>query len=56
MYGRIQEAVSLLNQEYFCQFHVEEEIRTRDLQGICRFLEEKCKEEGTVFSLLSSSW
>ena len=36
MYGRIQEAVSLLNQEYFCQFHVEEEIRTRDLQGICR--------------------
>ena len=49
MYGRIQEAVSLLNQEYFCQFHVEEEIRTRDLQGICRFLEEKCKEEGTVF-------
>ena len=45
MYGRIQEAVSLLNQEYFCQFHVEEEIRTRDLQGICRFLEEKCKEE-----------
>lgn len=41
--------VGFLNQEYFCQFHVEEETRTRDLQGICHFLEEKCKVEETVF-------
>ena len=33
----------------FCQFHVEEETRTRDLREICRFLEEKCKVDGTIF-------
>ena len=49
MYGRIQEAVSLLNQEYLCQFCVGEESRTQDLQEICRFLEEKCKADGTIF-------
>ena len=49
MYGRIQEAVCLLNQEYLCQFRVGEESRTRDLQEICRFLEGKCKVDGTVF-------
>ena len=36
MYGRIQEAVRLLNQEYLCQFCVGEETRTRELQEICR--------------------
>ena len=49
MYGWIQEAVRLLNQDYFCRFQVGEETRTRDLQEICRFLEEKCKVDGTVF-------
>ena len=33
----------------FCQFHVKEESRTCDLQEICRFLEEKCRLDGTVF-------
>ena len=49
MYERIQEAVRLLNQEYLCQFCVGEETRTRDLKEICRFLEEKCKVDGTLF-------
>lgn len=39
MYERIQEAVGLLNQDYICGFHVEEESRIQDLQEICRFLE-----------------
>ena len=49
MFQKVQEAVSLLNQEYLCQFCVGEETRTRDLQEICRFLDEKCKVDGTVF-------
>lgn len=49
MYGRIQEAVSLLKQEYICDFRVAEEKRTQDLQRICRFLEERCKTDGTAF-------
>lgn len=34
MYGRIQEAVCLLNHDYICGFHVGEESRIRDLQEI----------------------
>ena len=49
MYERIQEAVRLLNQEYLCRFLVGEETRTQDLQEICRFLDEKCRVDGTVF-------
>ena len=49
MYEQIQEAVCLLNQEYLCRFRVGEEVRTQDLQKICRFLEEKCRVDGTVF-------
>ena len=49
MYERIQEAVCLLNLDYVCQFHVKEESRTCDLLEICRFLEEKCRLDGTVF-------
>ncbi len=48
MYEQIQKAVCLLNQEYICGFHVGEESRTCDLQEICRFLEEKCRQDGTV--------
>ena len=48
MYERIQEAVCLLNQDYICGFHVGEESRTQDLQEICRFLEERCRLDGTV--------
>lgn len=47
MYGRIQEAVSLLNR-VFLSFHVKRKS-VPGSAGICRFLEEKCKEEGTVF-------
>ena len=36
-------------QEYLFQFRVGEESHTRDLQEICRFLEEKCRAEGTFF-------
>lgn len=39
MLRKIQEAVSLLNQEYIQSFSVTEETRTQDLQQICRFLE-----------------
>ncbi len=49
MYERIQEAVCLLNQDYSSGFHVGEENRTRDLQEICSFLEERCRLGGTVF-------
>ena len=48
MYERIQEAVCLLNQDYICGFHVGEESRTQDLQEICRFLEERCRLDGTI--------
>ncbi len=49
MFQKIQKAVSLLNQEYLQIFSVTEETRTQDLQEICRFLEQICKEPHTVF-------
>ena len=49
MHERIQEAVCLLNKDYICGFHVGEGSRIRDLQKICRFLEERCRTDGTVF-------
>ena len=49
MFLKMQEAVSLLNQEYLQSFSVTEETRTQDLQKICRFLEQICKEQHTVF-------
>lgn len=39
MFRKIQDAVSLLNQEYLQSFCVSEENKARDLQKICRFLE-----------------
>lgn len=49
MFQKIQEAVSLLNREYLQSFSVTEETRTQDLQKVCRFLEQICKEQDTVF-------
>ena len=47
----VQEAVALLNQEYLQSFSVTEGTRTQDLQKICRFLEQSCKEQHTVLSM-----
>ena len=49
LFQRIQDAVILLNQEYLKSFHVSEETRIQDLQKICRFLEQTCEEQHTVF-------
>lgn len=49
MFQKIQDAVSLLNRDYMQSFCVSKENRTQDLQGICRFLEQVCKEQGTIF-------
>ncbi len=49
MFQKVQEAVSLLNQDYVQSFVVNQETRTQDLQNICRFLEEICEEQHTVF-------
>lgn len=49
MFLKIQEAVTLLNQEYMQSFCVLDETRTQDLQKICRFLERTCEEQHTVF-------
>lgn len=49
MFRKIQDAVTLLNQEYIHSFHVSEETRAQDLQNICRFLEQICEEQHTVF-------
>ena len=49
MFRKIQDAVTLLNQEYIQSFHVSEETRVQDLQKICRFLEQICEEQHTVF-------
>lgn len=49
MFQKIQEAVSLLNKEYIQSFFVAEETRTQNLQVICRFLEQICKEQHTIF-------
>lgn len=49
IFQKIQETVSLLNQEYIQSFRVTEDTRTQDLQEICRFLEQACEEQHTVF-------
>lgn len=49
MFQKLQEAVSLLNQEYIQSFQVTEATRTQDLQEICRFLEQVCEEQHTGF-------
>lgn len=49
MFRKIQAAVDLLNQEYIRSFRVKEDTRTEDLQAICRFLEQVCTEQQTVF-------
>lgn len=49
MFQKIQDAVTLLNQEYIQSFRVSGETRTQDLQKICQFLEQICKEQHTVF-------
>ena len=49
MFQKIQEAVSRLNQEYIQSFFVTEDTRIQDLQKICRFLEQICKEQHIVF-------
>ena len=49
MFQKIQEAVSLLNQEYIQSFQVTESTRIQDLQELCRFLEQDCEEQHTVF-------
>ena len=49
MFLKIQEAVTLRNQEYTQSFCVSEETRAQDIQKICRFLEQVCKEQHTVF-------
>ena len=50
MLVKMQEAAVLLNREYMQSFRIEESTRTEDLRRICRFLEETCKEQGTVFA------
>ena len=49
MFLKIQEAVTLLNQEYLQSFRVSEETRTQDIQKICCFIEQVCEEQHTVF-------
>lgn len=49
MFQKIREAVFLLNQEYMQDFRVTETTRMQDLQDICRFLEQVCEEQHTVF-------
>lgn len=48
-FQKIQDAVQLPNHEYMQTFSVSAETRTQDLQKISRFLEEKCRTDGTVF-------
>ncbi len=48
MFGKIQEAVQAVNREYLQSFSVTLETRTQELQAICRFLEGRCREDGTV--------
>ena len=38
-----------MNQEYIQSFQATESTRTQDLQEICRFLEQVCEEQHTVF-------
>ena len=49
MFQKIQAAVMLLNQEYLQTFHVSTENRAQDIRKICRFLEQVCEEQHTVF-------
>ncbi|CUO41341.1 hypothetical protein [Enterocloster clostridioformis] len=49
MFWKIQDAVIRINQEYIQSFCVKEATRTEDLQNICRFLEQVCREQQTVF-------
>lgn len=49
MLHKVQETVQLLNQEYLQSFKTQPETRTQDLQEICRFLEETCRQQNTVF-------
>ena len=49
MFIKIQEAVKLVNQEFIQSFRVGTEYRAQDLQKICRFLEEVCRERNTEF-------
>ena len=49
MYAKIRTTVDLFNRDYMKSFEVREESRTRDLERICRYLEESCRERGTLF-------
>ena len=49
MFGRIQDAVQLLNREYIQSFSVSKETRTEDLQRIMDFLDRYCREHAVVF-------
>lgn len=49
MFQKIQEAVQLLNKDFIQSFDVQMESRTQDLQQICRFLEDICKERQILF-------
>ncbi len=49
MFQKIQDAVTGLNREYMQSFCVSEESRAQDLQKICRFLEQVCKEQHSIF-------
>ena len=49
MLSKIRTAVGLLNRDYMKSFDVREESRTEDLERICGYLEESCRERGTLF-------
>ena len=49
MFQKMQDSVKLLNREYRQSFCIEESSRTKDLREICRFLEDICKDQNTVF-------
>lgn len=49
MFIKIQEAVKFVNQEFIQSFCVGTEYRAQDLQKVCRFLEEICRERNMEF-------
>ena len=49
MLSKIRTAVGLLNRDYMKSFDVREESRTEDLERICGYLEDNCRERGTLF-------
>ena len=49
MFLKIQEAVTRLNDDYLQSFCISQETRAQDLKEICRFLEQVCEEQHTVF-------